>query len=154
MNKKIRRRRIVAVLLFLIVVGVVVGVAVAAVQHHAAPPTPPPPPPPPKPFRIVFPEGFTRAKMGMRVHDVAKIADREHRGRVRLNEFAYLAATKSARVPCFGRAKQTNLEGFLFPATYDFVAGHDLEGARRRPDRRPSAGRSASSTSPTRARRT
>ncbi len=108
-------------LLFLIVVGVVVGVAVAAVQHHTAPPTPPPPPPPPKPFRIVFPEGFTRAKMGVRVHDVAKIADREHRGRVRLNESAYLAATRSARVPCFGRAKQSNLEGFLFPATYDFV---------------------------------
>jgi peptidoglycan lytic transglycosylase G len=123
MNKKIRRRRIVAVLLFLIVVGIVVGVAVAAVHHHASPPAPPPPPPPPKPFRIVFPEGFTRAKMGMRVHDVAKIADREHRGRVRLNEFAYLAATKSARIPCFGRAKQSNLEGFLFPATYDFVAG-------------------------------
>ena len=121
MTKKIRRRRIVAVLLFLIVVGVVVGVAVAAVQHHTAPPTPPPPPPPPKPFRIVFPEGFTRAKMGVRVHDVAKIADREHRGRVRLNESAYLAATRSARVPCFGRAKQSNLEGFLFPATYDFV---------------------------------
>ncbi len=122
MNKKIRRRRTVAVLLFLIVVGVVVGVAVAAVHHHASPPVPPPPPPPPKPFRIVFPEGFTRAKMGMRVHDVAKIADREHRGRVRLNEFAYLAATKSARVPCFGVATQTNLEGFLFPATYDFLA--------------------------------
>jgi UPF0755 protein len=123
MNKKIRRRRIVAALLFVIVVGVAVSVAVAAVHHHASPPVPPPAPPPPKPFRIVFPEGFTRAKMGMRVHDVAKIADREHRGRVRLNEFAYLAATKSARVPCFGRAKQTNLEGFLFPATYDFVAG-------------------------------
>ncbi len=123
MNKKIRRRRTVAVLLFLIVVGIVVGVAVAAVHHHASPPVPPPAPPPPKPFRIVFPEGFTRAKMGMRVHDVAKIADREHRGRVRLNEFAYLAATKSARVPCFGRTRQSNLEGFLFPATYDFVPG-------------------------------
>ncbi|HEX4519959.1 MAG TPA: endolytic transglycosylase MltG [Gaiellaceae bacterium] len=121
MNSKIRRRRIVAAVIFLIVVGVVVGVAVAATQHHKTP-VPPPPPPPPKPFRIVFPEGFTRVQMGVRVHDVAKIADREHRGRVRLNELAYLAATKSARVPCFGRAKQSNLEGFLFPATYDFVA--------------------------------
>jgi UPF0755 protein len=122
MNEKIRRRRIVAVLLFLVVVGVVVSVAVAAAQHHPSPPAPPPPPPSPKPFRIVFPEGFTRAKMGVRVHDVAKIADREHRGRVRLNEFAYLDATQSARVPCFGRARQSSLEGFLFPATYDFVA--------------------------------
>ncbi len=121
-SAKIRRRRAVAAFLFVVVVGVVVGVSVAAVRHHSTP-VPPPPPPPPKPFRIVFPEGFTRVKMGQRVRDVAKIADREHRGRVRLNEFAYLAATKSARVPCFGRAVQPNLEGFLFPATYDFVAG-------------------------------
>ena len=121
-SSKIRRRRAVAGFLFVVVVGVVVGVSVAAVRHHSTP-VPPPPPPPPKPFRIVFPEGFTRVKMGQRVRDVARIADREHRGRVRLNEFAYLAATKSARVPCFGRAVQPNLEGFLFPATYDFVAG-------------------------------
>ena len=131
-SAKIRRRRAVAAFLFVVVVGVVVGVSVAAVRHHSTP-VPPPPPPPPKPFRIVFPEGFTRVKMGQRVRDVAKIADREHRGRVRLNEFAYLAATKSARVPCFGRAVQPNLEGFLFPATYDFVAGTTAEGARARP---------------------
>jgi UPF0755 protein len=62
-------------------------------------------------------------QMGERVKVVAKIADSEHRGRVRLNEFAYLAATKQAKVPCFGKKLQTNLEGFLFPATYDFLRG-------------------------------
>jgi UPF0755 protein len=89
----------------------------------SAPPTPTaaPVPRPPKPFRIVFPEGFTRVQMGVRVKVVAKIAEHERHKPVRLNEGAYLAASKSAVVPCFGRKKQTNLEGFLFPATYDFL---------------------------------
>jgi UPF0755 protein len=53
---------------------------------------------------------------------VAQIAQHEHRGRVRLSETAYLAASGKAVVPCFARAPQRNLEGFLFPATYDFLA--------------------------------
>jgi peptidoglycan lytic transglycosylase G len=79
------------------------------------------PPPPPKPFRIVFPEGFTRLEMGLRVKAVAKIAQRERHHKVRLSQPAYLAATKSAVVRCFDRSRRTNLEGFLFPATYDFL---------------------------------
>jgi uncharacterized YceG family protein len=31
-------------------------------------------------------------------------------------------ATKSLVIPCFAPHKQTNVEGFLFPATYDFFA--------------------------------
>jgi UPF0755 protein len=119
----VKRRRVVAVTLFLLVAAAAVGVAVAATHRHHQVAAPPPSPPPPKPFRIVFPEGFTRQQMGLRVQAVAKIADAEHRGRVRLNRFAYLAATKEARVPCFGNGVQRNLEGFLFPATYDFLAG-------------------------------
>ena len=42
-------------------------------------------------------------------------------GSVKLNAQAYLAASRQARVPCFGTSMQTNLEGFLFPATYDFL---------------------------------
>ena len=84
------------------------------------------PPPPtviaaPKPFRIVFPEGFTRRQMAARVTVVAKIAQRERGKRVRLKEQAYLAATaRPRRQPGFG-AKAYPLEGFLFPATYDFT---------------------------------
>ncbi|HEY4349559.1 MAG TPA: endolytic transglycosylase MltG, partial [Gaiellaceae bacterium] len=117
-----RRRRIVAAMAFVIVVAVVGAVAVAGLRrhHHAAPP---PPPPPPKPFRVVFPEGFTRVQMGQRVQAVARIAEKERHGRVRLGGAAYLAATGSAVIPCFGPKRQTNLEGFLFPATYDFLAG-------------------------------
>jgi UPF0755 protein len=121
-SSQVRRRRIAAVTLFLLIAAAAVGVAVAAVHHHHKAAVPPPPPPPPKPFRIVFPEGFTRTQMGARVKAVAKIADGEHRGRVRLSELSYLAATKGAVVPCVGKAKQANMEGFLFPATYQFLA--------------------------------
>ena len=87
--------------------------------------TPPPPPPTtvaaPKPFRIVFPEGFSRLEMAQRVEVVAKIAQAKRHGRpVRLARRGYLAATRPQVVPGFGR-KTRSLEGFLFPATYDFL---------------------------------
>ena len=71
-------------------------------------------------FRIVFPEGFTRAQMAERVQAVAKIAVRESHRKVRLTGKAYAAATaKPVLIPGFG-AKRLPLEGFLFPDTYDF----------------------------------
>jgi uncharacterized YceG family protein len=71
-------------------------------------------------FRILFPEGFTRAKMAARVEAVAKIADREGHRKVKLSEKTYLAATaQPPAVAGFGPAKRS-LEGFLFPDTYDF----------------------------------
>jgi peptidoglycan lytic transglycosylase G len=120
LTAEIRRRRMIVFGLFGVVAAVAAGVSLAAVRRHSTPP-PPPPPPPPKPFRIVFPEGFTRVQMALRVRDVAHIANGEHRGRVRLTEATYLAASKQAVVPCFGKKVQRNLEGFLFPATYDFL---------------------------------
>jgi UPF0755 protein len=120
LRAEIRRRRVAVAGVFAVLAVVVAGVSFAAVHRHSTPP-PPPPPRPPKPFRIVFPEGFTRAQMAIRVRDVARIADGEHRGRVRLNRSAYLAASREAVVPCFGKKIQHNLEGFLFPATYDFL---------------------------------
>ncbi len=76
---------------------------------------------PPRPFKVVFPEGFTRRQMAARVAAVARIAERE-RGKVpRLNARAYLAATRRKRLqPGFGKRRYP-LEGFLFPATYDFT---------------------------------
>jgi UPF0755 protein len=75
----------------------------------------------PKPFRVVFPEGFTRKQMAERVTAVAGIAQRERGKHVRLTAKAYLAATaRPRREPGFG-AKAYPLEGFLFPATYDFT---------------------------------
>ena len=75
-----------------------------------------------KPFRIVFPEGFSRLEMAQRVKVVAKIAQRKRHHRVRLSERTYLAVSHPRRLAGFG-AKVRPLEGFLFPATYDFLRG-------------------------------
>jgi UPF0755 protein len=102
--------------------GLILLTASALLAGCGSKPAPPPaPPPPPKPFHIVFPEGLTRAQMAERVRVVAKIAERERHRPVRLSEGAYLAASRGAVVPCFGRTRRSNLEGFLFPATYDFL---------------------------------
>ena len=119
---QIRRRRLVGLTAGVAaLIAVVVAIVVAFPHVHHSQAAPPPPPPPPKPFRIVFPEGFTRAQMAVRVHDVAQIARRKSHKAVRLNEAGYLRASRRASIPCFRPRPQRNLEGFLFPATYDFV---------------------------------
>ena len=92
----------------------------------------PPPPPPPPPaaatepqlptLRIVFPEGFTRAQMAERISAVNRIAKREKDIEPALRAPAYLRATRRGPVPDdFEDADYPNLEGFLFPATYEFT---------------------------------
>jgi peptidoglycan lytic transglycosylase G len=80
------------------------------------------PTPPPKPLRIVFPEGFTRKEMAQRITAVNKIARRKRGIVPRLDAKRYLAATRSSAYPTrFARdGKRHSLEGFLFPATYEF----------------------------------
>jgi UPF0755 protein len=71
-------------------------------------------------FRVLFPEGFTRAQMAARVGAVAKIAEHESHRKVELAKNAYSAATAKRRTfPGFGR-KKLPFEGFLFPDTYYF----------------------------------
>jgi uncharacterized YceG family protein len=72
-------------------------------------------------FRVIFPEGFTRAEMAKRVQAVAKIAQRKRKVKPKLSSKSYLAATRPRRIPGFGATKRS-LEGFLFPATYNFTA--------------------------------
>jgi UPF0755 protein len=77
--------------------------------------------PPPKPLKIVFPEGFTRRDMAGRITAVDAIAKRKRGVTPRLSARAYLAATKRPRrIEKFG-SRRYPLEGFLFPATYDFL---------------------------------
>jgi UPF0755 protein len=74
-------------------------------------------------LRIVFPEGFTRKEMARRVAAVNEIA-KEERGIVpSLQPKAYLAASDQTKnLPAgFKNVDPPNLEGFLFPATYDFT---------------------------------
>jgi len=74
----------------------------------------------PKPFHVVFPEGFTRKQMADRVAAVAKIAARKREVQPKLSRAGYLAATAKPRVPSCFRNKVRTIEGFLFPATYEF----------------------------------
>jgi uncharacterized YceG family protein len=120
---QIRRRRTIAVICLLgaaLLIGVAVHAAWPHLHRHES--APPPPPPPPKPFRVVFPEGFTRAQMAERVGVVARIAEHKSGKPVRLSSATYATATRRVAVPCFSPRLRTKTEGFLFPATYDFVA--------------------------------
>jgi UPF0755 protein len=118
-RRRILVRRIVAVVAVLLVLGAV-GAALAIRSSSNAAPPPTTTIRQLRQFRIVFPEGFTRAKMAERVGVVAKIARRESRRKVKISQAAYLAATaKPRRISGFG-SKKLPLEGFLFPDTYDF----------------------------------
>ena len=112
-------RRLVAVVGVVLVLGAIAAAFALRGSSHAAPP--------PtttvrqlRQFRVVFPEGFTRAEMAARAGTVAKIARREGRRRVAISSRGYLAATAHARtIPGFG-GRKLPIEGFLFPDTYDF----------------------------------
>jgi UPF0755 protein len=114
----VMRRRLVAIgVLLAALIGI--GFAVASVRDRGRKTSTPTAVAPPRPFRVVFPEGFTRLQMAARVKSVAEIATHERGRKPRLSERAYLAASSRKRlIPGFGRRP---LEGFLFPATYQFT---------------------------------
>jgi UPF0755 protein len=125
----VRRRRllglsgIVAILVF---AGVGLAAWLGAASGEAPPPAPtttaPTGPPPLVRLRIIFPEGFTIREMGARVTAVRRIAMRRRAVTPRLNRAAYLAAVDRAKPPAAFRRdwKGRSLEGFLFPALYEF----------------------------------
>jgi UPF0755 protein len=120
--EQIRRRRLVALAAIVgAVIVAVVAIVVAFPRIHGSHTAPPPPPVAREAFRIVFPEGFTRAQMAVRVRDVARIARRKSHKPVKLSLQSYLLASRRASIPCVQPHPQRNLEGFLFPDTYDFV---------------------------------
>jgi peptidoglycan lytic transglycosylase G len=122
---QVRRRRAVALAILVIAIAAAVAAVAVALPHatrDAAPTTTSVLPPLPKPFRVVFPEGFTRVQMAERVQAVAKIAERKKRKPVKLARRTYVAATGTLAVPCFTPHRRTKVEGFLFPATYEFLA--------------------------------
>jgi UPF0755 protein len=106
-------------------VGWVGALAIGAAGDEAAPPPPPTTtaPPPPKPLRIIFPEGFTRRDMADRITAVNGIARRTRKIKPKLSEREYLRLTARSRLPgeFAGDGKRRHLEGFLFPATYEFL---------------------------------
>ena len=117
-RRKILVRRLIALgalLVVLVIVGITVlsrhggGAAQPTTTVTAAP----------KPFRVIFPEGFTRADMAHRVAVVAKIAEQKSHKHVQLSARGYLHWSQPRAIAGFGGKR--SLEGFLFPATYDFL---------------------------------
>lgn len=74
-------------------------------------------------LRIVFPEGFSVRQMADRVSEVRKIAIHKRHVTPRLSGPAYTAAAARARAPRAFRPflKRRSVEGFLFPALYEFT---------------------------------
>jgi len=80
-------------------------------------------PPPLARLRIIFPEGFTRRDMADRVAAVRQIAIEKRGVTPRLTRTGYLQASGAAVPPPEFRKdwKLSSIEGFLFPATYEFT---------------------------------
>jgi UPF0755 protein len=74
-------------------------------------------------LRIIFPEGLNVQEMGERVAAVRVIAIRKRHVTPKLTRARYLAAVERARPPKAFLAdwKRGSMEGFLFPALYDFT---------------------------------
>ena len=106
----------------LALVAVVVATAVGTFRDEPPPPPPPVAKAPPK-LRIIFPEGFTRREMAARVAEVDRIALQKRKVQTRLSSRQYLAASAGSPFPgqFTGDGRARPLEGFLFPATYEFV---------------------------------
>jgi UPF0755 protein len=124
-GREILVRRGVALLVVLVLIaalGFVISRAFGG-RSSAAPPPATTAVAPPKPLRIVFPEGFTRRDMARRITAVDRIAERKRHKHPRLTASTYLRLTSTPDlVPAAFGSKPRNLEGFLFPATYDFLA--------------------------------
>jgi uncharacterized YceG family protein len=119
----IRRGVAVGFVLGLVALLVGSGMAVLGGGEDAAPP-PAPLPVAPKPLRIIFPEGFTREQMAERIGEVNRIAREKRNVRPKLSPQRYLTLTNgSSRVPrqFLTEGRPPHLEGFLFPATYEFT---------------------------------
>lgn len=102
--------RVGALLALVLVLGGLAAAAVLLLRHKTAPK----PPPPPAIVKLTIPEGFTRSQIAALAHaDGLK--------------GSYLVASKrSSRLDPthYGAPESTpNLEGFLFPATYELYAG-------------------------------
>jgi UPF0755 protein len=123
---RIVARRILALAFVGALIAILAGSAWALLggRDEAAQPPPAPVAPAPKPLRIIFPEGFTRKQMATQIRDVNEIALDKRNVRPRLSPDRYLALTANGSQvpPAFrAQAKPPNLEGFLFPATYEFT---------------------------------
>jgi UPF0755 protein len=106
--------------------GLAVWLGAGRGDDAAAEPTttaPRPATPPLARLRVIFPEGFTVREMGDRIEAVRGIAIRSRGVTPRLTRAGYLAAVQRAKPPRAFRRDWggRSLEGFLFPALYEFT---------------------------------
>ena len=126
-RQRLLLRRVLALVVLLAFFGLAVWLAVAGIGSVRDRVSPPPPAPvvapPPKPLKIIFPEGFTRREMAERVGAVKGIAASRRKKQTRISRPAYLKLTARSALPGqFAEdSKARHLEGFLFPATYEFL---------------------------------
>ena len=121
---KVARRRAVAALLLIAFLALALWLGSSALgEEEEASPPPATTAAVPKPviLRVVFPEGFTRKEMVKRVAEVRRIARTKRKVNPKLSGDAYARATQSAKVPAAFRKDARGIEGFLFPATYEFT---------------------------------
>jgi peptidoglycan lytic transglycosylase G len=109
--EQVYRRRVAALVVLAIVAAGVVWIGWSALRKDDTTAPPPPTVAPPKVIHVLFPEGYTRAEM----------AERAAADSPAVTARAYLSATESSTLPgrFAGDGKPRDLEGFLFPATYD-----------------------------------
>jgi UPF0755 protein len=116
-------RRWVAMLVVVVVVGAAGWAGASLVRGEAEPPPPTGTVPPLARLHVIFPEGFTVRNMADRVGAVREIAIEERGVTPRLTREGYLAAIATLRPPPGFRKDWAgrSIEGFLFPATYEFT---------------------------------
>ena len=122
---RIAARRAIALVVLAGGLGLAVWLVVAAlgsIREDGAKEAKPAVPAAPPVLKIIFPEGFTRQEMATRIKAVNQIAREKRKINPRLSSPAYLAATARSKIPAkFAEdGKRRNLEGFLFPSTYQF----------------------------------
>jgi UPF0755 protein len=115
-------RRLVALVVVVGVLGAAGWAGASLLRDESPPPPPPETAPPLARLRVIFPEGFTRAEMADRVAAVRDIAIEQRGVTPRLTKQGYLRASAQAVPPAPFRRHWAgrSLEGFLFPATYEF----------------------------------
>lgn len=120
---RIRVRRAIAAAATLALLGAAGWIGASLLRDDAPPPPPVETVPPLARLRVIFPEGFTVREMADRVGAVRKIAIAKRDVTPRLTKPGYLLASAKAVPPAEFRKDWggKRIEGFLFPATYEFT---------------------------------
>jgi uncharacterized YceG family protein len=120
---RIWARRAAAAVAVLAVLGVAGWLGASVLRDDDPPPPPVETVPQVARLRVIFPEGFTVREMADRVGAVREIAIEKRGVTPRLTRAGYLAASSRAVPPAEFRKDWAGrrIEGFLFPATYEFT---------------------------------